>query len=141
MRLFTVTLTLVAFLFSFNSSAQSFQKQTIAADKSISDITMVNALTGYAGGVDGIYKTTDGGQHWDLLPFFVTTGDWSKDYIPGNFNVVHLHFSNELEGIAYGWHSYNYEIIMATKDGGVTWTLKHFAIPPITNSYFNQLNS
>jgi photosystem II stability/assembly factor-like uncharacterized protein len=141
MRPLICTVTLLLFALSTISYAQSFQKQIIAPDKSISDIHMVNASIGYAGGVDGVYKTTNGGTNWQLLPYFVATGDWLKDYYPTNFNVVHLHFFNELSGIAYGWHSFNYEMVMATTDGGVTWSLKHFYYPDLIHYSFNYLNS
>jgi photosystem II stability/assembly factor-like uncharacterized protein len=128
-------------LFTSISYSQSFQKQTIAVDKSISDVHMVTAAVGYAGGVDGVYKTINGGTNWQLLPYFVPSGDWTKDYYPTAFNVVHLHFFNELQGIAYGWHSYNYEMVMATTDGGATWSVKHFFYPQLINYSFNYLNS
>jgi photosystem II stability/assembly factor-like uncharacterized protein len=137
-----VILTLVLVLYApFQLSAQGFQIQHVASDKSITDVFMVNSTIGYAGSIDGVHKTSDGGQSWTLLPFFLPTGDFSKDYYTLNFNEVHLHFFDELNGIAYGWHSFNYEIIMRTTDGGLTWGVKHFQYPESINYNFNILKS
>ncbi|MCZ8216219.1 MAG: IPT/TIG domain-containing protein, partial [Cyclobacteriaceae bacterium] len=96
---------------------------------------------GYVGGSNGVYKTTNGGQTWQLLSYFVATGNQAQDYYTLNFNTINLHFFNEMVGIAYGWHSYNHEIIMRTVDGGASWTLTHFEYPETQEYEFNELNS
>jgi photosystem II stability/assembly factor-like uncharacterized protein len=135
------TLWLLACVITSGLCAQSFQQQIVENDKSLSDIQMVSASVGYAGGVEGIYKTADQGQTWTLLPFFQATGNVNQDFYTLNFNVIHLHFFNELHGIAYGWHSLNNEIVTLTTDGGVTWSVTHIHAPETSSFSLHHLNS
>jgi photosystem II stability/assembly factor-like uncharacterized protein len=111
--------------------AQSFQQQVVASGKSLDDVQMLSTSVGYAGGVDGVYKTVNGGATWTVLPAFTGTVTIEDIYLQ-SFNVVHLAFSTELKGIAYGWNAFsNFEMIIRTADGGATWAIEWLNVPQV----------
>jgi hypothetical protein len=70
--------------------------------------------TGYAGMVDGVYKTIDGGAHWEKI-------FKDSDYRHGGFTI---NFSDPLNGCVSYFvddpYSFGYYVIRTT-DGGQTW--------------------
>jgi photosystem II stability/assembly factor-like uncharacterized protein len=69
-------------------------------------------------------KTTDGGQSWT-----------SKDMSPLAGTLVDVHFFNANEGIAVGGSSSNLgsgnrAVVLATSDGGETWSQRHITGGP-----------
>ena len=137
-----VLIILAALFVVTGAFGQSFQVQTVASGKSLDDVQMLSATTGYAGGVDGVYKTVNGGTTWTLLPAFTGPGTLEDIYF-NTFNVVHLAFSTELKGIAYGWNALgNFEMIIRTADGGATWAIEWLNIPVVDDPVpFNYLNA
>jgi photosystem II stability/assembly factor-like uncharacterized protein len=82
----------------------------------LNKIHFTNALTGYAVGHAGtVYKTTDGGTSWNLLP------------IPTTVNLLSLDFTSEQHGAITGDGGQ----IFVTSDAGQTWTA---AVTPVTTS-------
>ncbi len=70
----------------------------------LKDVFFVDDMTGWAGGDQGIIRTIDGGESWNL---YNTTDD-----------VEALHFINNMEGWACG----NDGMILHSTNGGVSWT-------------------
>lgn len=96
----------------------------------LSDIQMVNASVGYIGGVDGIFKTTNGGDTWTWLPYFVSTLPIGQQEKFTLMNEQFLAFLNENVGYAVGWNAQgNFEEIIKTTDGGATWQVQHYFNP------------
>lgn len=92
----------------------------------LTDVQMINSAVGYAAGVEGVFKTTDGGQTWGLLPAFEGDLPFSGDPLFLGMNDHHLYFSDADHGISVGWNSFgNSEEIIVTDDGGATWTVVH----------------
>ena len=66
----------VAFCLFFGWSlvASAQPTQSTISTTNLTDVWMVNSSVGYAGGVGGVYKTTNGGTSWIQLPQFVDNG-------------------------------------------------------------------
>lgn len=78
----------------------------------LKDVFFVDRETGFAVGSQGIiYKTTDGGDNWDMV-FLGGSGY-------GNFEGIY--FTDQLRGIAVGGGG-SVSKILRTTDGGETWT-------------------
>lgn len=95
------------------------------------DVWMVDGSTGYAAGRLAIYKTTNGGATWNLLPAFDPT---SGPFGIGDFDFYiqeqHLYFTDANHGISAAWNHWRAaEEIIVTNDGGATWTVKHMVNP------------
>ncbi len=91
---------------------------------------MVNANVGYAGGVDGIYKSVDGAKTWTLLPYFISAYQSPDSIYFTSMNDHHIHFIDENVGYSVGWGALgNFEQIIKTTDGGATWQLQHKVNP------------
>lgn len=91
---------------------------------------MVSPTVGFVGGVDGIFKTTDGGQNWTLLPYFVSTLETLDSIYFQAMNSHYLYFENESVGYSVGWDALgNREFIIKTTDGGQTWEIQHYFNP------------
>jgi len=89
----------------------------------------VNKNNGFAGGLNSIYKTTDGGLSWNKMntPTIIDTVS-SNAYIPNNF-----FFYDEF----YGWAAcsllWDAGFVLKTRDGGQNW----IACKPITGNLTN----
>ncbi|MBL0102395.1 MAG: hypothetical protein IPP51_00645 [Bacteroidetes bacterium] len=80
---------------------------TLPQDFSGKCIHFTNTLVGYAGGVNAIMKTTDGGQTWAYTNYNTEPG--INDVIPVDTNVIY----------ANSYFSMHY-----TTDGGYTWRIR-----------------
>jgi photosystem II stability/assembly factor-like uncharacterized protein len=123
-----VGLWFVFFLFLSFYSFSQFSERPVSSSQ-LSDIFMVNTV-GFAGGVDGIFKTTDGGQTWVLSPYFVSTLTTLDSLYFLGMNYHYLYFESESVGYSVGWDGLgNREIIIKTIDGGQTWEIQHLFNP------------
>ncbi|MBN2009655.1 T9SS type A sorting domain-containing protein [candidate division KSB1 bacterium] len=79
-------------------------------------ITYLDTLNGFAGAIDAIYQTTDGGYSW--LPVRVDTN--------AVFYITKFYFFNEDNGWASGinMHYTDTGILLNTTDGGKTWHIR-----------------
>jgi photosystem II stability/assembly factor-like uncharacterized protein len=90
---------------------------------------LVDENTGFLGTRLGVYKTTDGGDTWDLLG-----ATWKSLPIPislffGQYSVTSVVFVSELtgfivvhyEGRGYFGEQESYTEVMKTEDAGITW--------------------
>ncbi len=116
--LFLNSITIFFFLYTPGFS-QFTEKNVTNNNSSLSDIYMVSSAVGYAGGVDGIFKTTDGCMTWSLTPYFASNNQLPDYLVYKEMNDHHLRFINENIGYSVGWGaSGNYEQIVKTTDGG-----------------------
>lgn len=72
----------------------------------LTDIDMIDSMTGYCAGYGAILKTTDGGQHW---AFTAAKNDFFKA----------MAWKNAMEGVAVGYEG----SIVRTTDGGANWSV------------------
>ncbi len=81
---------------------------------SLTDVFFINADTGWIVGTYRIVlKTTNGGENWDVI----------SNIIAGNNCFFSVSFIDEMVGCAVGGKMSNEDgFIMATVDGGLTWT-------------------
>ncbi len=105
--------------------------QTTITNTTLTDVWMVDASTGYAGGIGGIFKTTNGGVSWTQLPAFVDNGPFggnNQQFLA--MTEHHLYFTDATHGISVGRNNINnFEEIVTTSDGGATWTIAHYVNP------------
>lgn len=100
------------------------------SEEPISDIYFVDEFTGYIGGVDGIYKTSDGGVNWNLLPYFQNGSGISDSIHYIAMNQHYLGFATQNIGYSVGWNALtNGEIIIKTSDAGSSWGIQHNVNP------------
>lgn len=124
------TLLFALMLMSAGVSAQFSGAGITGTSNALTDIFMIDASVGFAGGVDGILKTTDGGATWTLLPYFGSTLPFGQREYFTNLNDIKLLFLDSQVGYAFGWNaSGNYEEIIKTTDGGTTWQVQHYFNP------------
>ncbi len=85
-------------------------------DTGLKQIQFMDTLTGWALG-DSLYKTTDGGYHWQIDANFPT------DTLRPNVNYVRVQFVDPLDGwlVRSDWMTYR------TTDGGISWNVAHGA--------------
>jgi photosystem II stability/assembly factor-like uncharacterized protein len=108
-------------------SQLNFQK---ISSKKLDPIYMVNSSIGYVGGLDGIYKTTNGGGNWSLLPYFISTYNSLDSIYFVTMVPSSIRFLDVNVGYSVGWGAMgNYEQIIKTTDGGTTWQLQHRVNP------------
>lgn len=100
------------------------------SDRFLSDIYALNQDTAYTvttttngAQVEGVHRTKDGGQTWDLI--FSSEDE--------EFTVVKVHFFNILDGFVYGFTEDFNAKFFYTDDGGDTWekSESEFAISAI----------
>lgn len=77
----------------------------------ISDVSIVSASVIYAGGGEGVYKSTNGGLDWAPVPGLV-------------YNAMNVSFTDEQNGIIY-----NEESLYLTTDGGNSWKTLLYPYP------------
>jgi photosystem II stability/assembly factor-like uncharacterized protein len=131
LRIFRVLISgLLALCFCAGSNAQFDVKSITGNGSPLTSIFMVNENTGFTGGVDGIFKTSDGGTSWQLLPYFQSTLPVGQREYFTAFNNIHIKFSDVNTGYAVGWNaSGNFEEVIKTSDGGETWQVQHYFNP------------
>ncbi|OGU46864.1 MAG: hypothetical protein A2000_10600 [Ignavibacteria bacterium GWB2_36_8] len=81
----------------------------------LTSIDFVNDNTGFVGSFETLYKTTDGGENWDPLPF-------NK-----NWYISMIDFINDSVGWAVGTtydSSGSYAIILKTSNGDYNWSIQ-----------------
>ncbi len=95
----------------------------------ITDIFFLDKSYGFvATKYDGVFKTTDGGDHWEkVLANFI---------VPAMFTTVvnsfkQIRFFNQLEGFVYADDGYR-RILIKTMDGGSSWAF-------VSNNFDNSL--
>lgn len=140
-QLFFVLCFCVISLFQSSLSfSQSFKTQQVTPGRLHSVYKIDNAVA-YAGGLDGIFKTVDGGQTWSISPYFqstLTTVD-SNYYL--TFNKIHLQFLDPLTGYAAGWSALcDCDVIMKTQNGALTWDIQRYLTPDDHHPQFHGLN-
>ncbi len=117
----------------FCSSIVAFSQptQSTISNSNLTDVWMVDASVGYAGGIGGVYKTTNGGSSWTQLSQFVDSGPFGGS--DSRFTLMtehHLYFTDATHGISVGRNNINnFEEIVVTSDGGATWTVAHYVNP------------
>lgn len=120
---------IVLFTISFAVVSQSFQAKKVS-NYQLSSVFMIDNTIGYAAGVDGIYKTANGAQTWNLLPYFVSTLPLGQRELFTDFNEQYLYFKDASVGYSVGWNAFtNSEEIIKTTDGGATWQVQHYFNP------------
>ena len=92
------------------------------ADKSpvttheITAIDFIDDNIGFVGGLDTIYKTTNGGNSWTLLTVSGLIG----------YRIYSIDFIDANTGIAAGLNISPFgEVILKTTDGGNNWSIVH----------------
>ena len=82
---------------------------------------------GYAGGVEGTFKTTNGGANWNKIQYSGVDSLWLE-----GLNLQYIYASSANNIIIAGWNIWNFnEAIIKSTDGGLTWT-KEFIGPANT---------
>lgn len=76
----------------------------------IDNIRFISSSTGFSSGNGRIYRTTDGGNHWQKV-FYDST----------RYSRFYFEFYNSLKGIAFYKSEYYPSAFFLTSDGGVTW--------------------
>lgn len=83
----------------------------------LQSIVFANPTTGFAGGAEGTYKTTDGGTTWTKLPYHGIDSIWLEA-----INIQHLKIVDEFTFYIAGWNALdNAAVIIKTTDGGLNW--------------------
>ncbi len=99
----------------------SWIAQESGTEDPLQDICFLDALVGYTGGGFNVFKTEDGGAHWQKLA--LTTN--------GSINTLFFISKNK------GWLATSNNYIYITEDGGQSWTFYYQGSPyAITSLYF-----
>lgn len=77
---------------------------------------------GYLGGVDDIFKTTNGGYNWT-----------SYNAYGNNLNFEHIQFINQNTGLAIGNNLYSQGQIFKTTNAGLNWSRKLLDVNEVLN--------
>src|SRR5690554_214665 len=86
-------------------------------------IHFFSSTIGYTVGSNGrILRTNNGGVSWDLV----------SNGVPSNLNLIDVHFTSAINGIAIG-----NEYILQTKNGGTSWTSTTYAGEDFNAIHFN----
>ncbi|MEW6128098.1 MAG: YCF48-related protein [Acidobacteriota bacterium] len=98
---------------------------------SVGDIYFLDKTTGWLAGQKGsIYKTTDAGRSWDAQKSELEPGEGAQLDILGEgskkFRIIGVQFPDAENGFAAAISGDNTEgRILATNNGGATWTKRH----------------
>ncbi|MDZ4712738.1 MAG: YCF48-related protein [bacterium] len=85
-------------------------------------IWFIDSNTGFTGGYPGkIFKTTDGGENWNLV------------YEQNTGGIMDIEFINESTGFAI----YDYSKILKTTNGGMNWQLRNLGYDFTSIYFFN----
>jgi hypothetical protein len=89
---------------------------------------LYNPDTGYIGGYDKLYRTSDGGISWDI----VYGKDFSQDRY---FMLVNIKFFSKTTGYAFAI-SYPYHFLLKTTNSGLSWDTTNINVSIIDGSMF-----
>ena len=110
----TTLFTIVLVIFTLGGQAQWHWVNPLPQGNPLNDIFFADAITGYAVGNYGtIFKTTDGGNNWNLVNSGTTV------------DLFGVFFTSPDTGYVCGNSNY---LIRKTTDGGVTWITQNSTI-------------
>lgn len=117
-------------VFKSVDSGLTWSTLTVDNTSNLKSIYFTDANTGYVGGEHGrIYRTIDGGISWTQL----NTG---VDNLPGNYQLVGMHFTDDNNGFAVGGNAQtNQGLILRTMDAGASWIPEFLA-----NNYLGSID-
>ncbi len=118
-------LSIVFFLLFLNNVFSQWTNINSPSQYRFWSIGFPSASIGYIGGVEGTYKSKDGGSTWSKIMYLPPKyNSTDSTYLEG-INEQYLHFMSDSIGVIAGWNAWdNSEVIIKTIDGGDTWTVK-----------------
>lgn len=118
------------FLIYCTFSFAQWTKLTSSATNQFQSVCFVNANTGFIGGADGTFKTSNGGASWSKIQYSGIDSLW---YEMVNRQYIYALDANTI--IIGGWNILtNSEVVIKSVDGGATWSKKYLG-PFDTEAY------
>ncbi|MBK7810276.1 MAG: T9SS type A sorting domain-containing protein [Saprospiraceae bacterium] len=101
-------------VFKTNDGGRNWYGSNLDSVYGLRSINMINNLSGWAVGIEGIvYKTEDGGVNWKQIHIGTIE----------NFNFVRFHDSQ------HGWIGGDNGTVLTTLDGGLSWSYHYIGVP------------